>query len=653
MSRLLTPDGLWDIPRVGSPATDASGNTIVVPVTTFDHDPAGITRLWLLTDPEPVPLTAASSSATDPALSADGTQLAFVRAVDGVKQIHVMRLDGGEAEPVTNFPLGAMGPRWFPDGRAVACLGTVYRTALTLEAARARKEELVRRPYAAHVTEGRFYRHWDSWLTDEEVPHLFRINLADRAVIDLTPSSTVYWKFANTGHPEAQYDIAPDGHEVAYSAFRTDDPDTQPTAVIRVVDVAGGVPRIVSAGGPGNALRPRYSADGRFLVYGRQFRDDFYADRPRLIRHDRTTGTELMMLADWDRAPSDWELGRDGTIVFIAEDEGFTKIFRLADHEAAEPMSLTTHGTAGAVSPGTRRTIFVHHSLGAPPEVFELGNAGPRQLTHFTAAATLDLNFGRVDSITFTGAAGDQIQMFTIEPPVAGEGPPHPLVHLIHGGPHSSFGDAWHWRWNAQVVAGAGYRVAMVNFHGSTGWGQAFAESILGEWGDKPYHDVEAATDLLVERGLVDPGRMAVTGGSYGGYLTTWIISQTNRYRCAIAHAGVSNLSGMYASDLTFHRRTAFGAEYWEDPGLVDRYSPSAHAAGYSTPTLVTHGELDYRVPVTQGLELFGVLKAKGIEARLVHYPTENHWITKRPNSIHWYGEFLDWLGRHLGPDPQ
>ena len=216
-----------------------------------------------------------------------------------------------------------------------------------------------------------------------------------------------------------------------------------------------------------------------------------------------------------------------------------------------------------------------------------------------------------------------------------GEQPP--LLHLIHGGPHGAFTDGWQWRWHAQCFAARGYLVAMVNFHGSTSFGAVFTSSIQGAWGDKPYRDIEAATDLLVGRGLVDETRMAVAGGSYGGYLVAFITGQTDRYSCAVAHAAVTNLGGMYASDITAGRALAYGAEIFEDRARVERYSPSSHAAGYNTPTLVIHGERDYRVPLTQGLELYGVLKAKEVPARLVYYPSENHWILNPQPSLHWY----------------
>jgi dipeptidyl aminopeptidase/acylaminoacyl peptidase len=255
---------------------------------------------------------------------------------------------------------------------------------------------------------------------------------------------------------------------------------------------------------------------------------------------------------------------------------------------------------------------------------------------------------GKVDDLSFSGADGDPVQMFLVYPPLFDAAGRWPLVQLIHGGPHGIFGDAWHWRWNVHCFAAPGQIVALVNFHGSSSFGQAFTASIEGTWGDQPYRDIEAATDHLIGLGFIDEAHMAVAGGSYGGYLAAYITAQTDRYACAVAHAAVTNLAGMYASDLTEGRRRAFGAEIWEDRAKVERFSPSTHAAGYGTPTLIIHGERDYRVPLTQGLELYGVLTAKGISARLVYYPEENHWILSPQSSLHWYGEVLGWLNLYL-----
>jgi dipeptidyl aminopeptidase/acylaminoacyl peptidase len=220
---------------------------------------------------------------------------------------------------------------------------------------------------------------------------------------------------------------------------------------------------------------------------------------------------------------------------------------------------------------------------------------------------------------------------------------------MIHGGPHGVFGDLWHGRWNAQAFAAPGYLVALVNFHGSTGWGQEFTASILGRWGDQPYADIEAATDWLIAEGLADPSRMAITGGSYGGYLVSWIASQTSRYACAVNHAGVSDFQTQLATDITQGRARSMGGELWDNIAGMDRYNPLRQAAGFHTPMLVIHGERDYRVPYAQGLAIYNVYKARGLPARLVVYPEENHWVLKPRTSRHWYGEVLGWLARWLG----
>jgi dipeptidyl aminopeptidase/acylaminoacyl peptidase len=232
--------------------------------------------------------------------------------------------------------------------------------------------------------------------------------------------------------------------------------------------------------------------------------------------------------------------------------------------------------------------------------------------------------------------------------PDAAGAKPLPLVHLIHGGPHGVFGDAWHWRWNANVFAAEGYVVALVNFHGSTGWGQDFAASILGRWGDQPYRDIMAATDTLIERGLVDPTRMAATGGSYGGYLVSWIAGHTDRFACLVNHAGVCDFQTQMASDVTQGRARSMGGELWDDIDGMDRYNPLRHVARMRSPMLVVHGEDDYRVPYNQGLAIYNVYKAMHLPARLVCYPDENHWVLKPHNSRHWYGEVLSWLARWL-----
>ena len=646
MRRSFTPEDLWRIPRVGEPAPAPDGSFVIVPVTSYNLDEnEGTTRLYRVADARVDPLTVADRSSTAPAISPDGTRTAFLRDVDERAQLHMMHLEGGEAEVLTNLPLGVDGMKWLPDGTGLIVLASVFKEALDVEATRelglARRED----PIQAYVTEDRVFRYWDRWLTDGKVPHLFRLDLASGEVIDLTSDSRRWWNWETPGD---KFDVSPDGREIVFSADTSEPPHDQPRFAIFTVPIDGGDVTCLTPDGSGHERRPRYSPDGAFIVYGMQREIDFYADRVRLVRYHRAAEEHLVLTEEWDRSTAGWEFAADGTLVFTAEDRGRVNLYR-AGLEAGTPDLVAAGGTYGTPRPAGGRVFAQYQELSQPTEIHEIGQ-DVVTITTFTDAVMSELHLGDVEEVEFKGAEGRSVHGYVVYPPDFDPSTKWPLVHKIHGGPHGIFGDSFHFRWNAHAFAAPGYVVAMVNFHGSTSWGQDFAASIHGEWGDKPTEDILAATDQLIERGFIDPDRMAITGGSYGGYMTAWLTTRTDRFACAVTHAAVTNLGGMYASDFTQGRPRAYGAEYFDDRERVERWSPSAHAAGYSTPTLVIHGEQDYRVPVTQGLELYGVLKAKGVDARLVYYPDENHWILKPRNSIHWYGEVLGWLERYLSP---
>ncbi len=649
--RPFTAEDLWVIPRVGAPVASPDGRTLAVPVTTCDMEKnEGRSRLWLLpvAGGEPRALTAPEHSSAAPAFSPDSRRLAFTRKGEkGKSQLYVMPLDGGEPQKVTDLPLGVFDPKWLPDGSGIVFGAMLVKGHLTPEATAAEIERRDKDPVKAHVTEDRFYRYWDTWLTTGEVPHLFLADASSGALRDLTPDSTLWFDWME---PAGQYDIAPDGREIAFAGFIFIEEKSLVRSAIYTVPVAGGPITCLTPDHPADDHRPRYSPDGRAIVYGMQRDPFFYADRVRLMRYDRAAKAHAPLLENWTLSPARWEFAADGALVIAAERSARVDLFALKPG-AAEPRPLTARGTVQGAAPLRDGGVaFALQTLAEPAEVHALppGAAEPRRLSAFTASATTRFGLGEVREMQFEGAYGETIQMFVVLPPGWTPGKKYPLVHVIHGGPHGTSGDQFHPRWNAQLFAAPGYVAAMVNFQGSTSWGQDFAQRIQGAWGDRPFQDVMRATDLLVASGLVDEDRMAATGGSYGGYMASWIEAHTDRFKCIVNHAGVYDTLSQYASDVTQGRAQSFGGEPWDGIEAIDRWNPSRFAMGFKTPMLVIHGERDYRVPVAQGLECYGVLKAKGVPARLVYFPDENHWVLKPKNSLLWYREVHAWLERFL-----
>jgi dipeptidyl aminopeptidase/acylaminoacyl peptidase len=657
----VSAEDLWRIPRVGAPIPMPDGTACAVTVTTYDLEKnEGRGRIWIVpvTGRAPRSLTAPELSSAEPAFSPDGKWLAFTRksppappgtgaaTAAGKAQLHLMPIDGGEARRLTELPLGVFDPKWLPDGSGIVFAATLLKGHLTPEATAAELERREKDPVKAHVTEDRFFRFWDTWLTTGEVPHLFLFDIATEKLRDLTPESTTWFDWMEPG---GQYDIAPDGKEIAYAGVFFDESSSLIRTAIFTVPVSGGPIVCLTPDHPADDWRPRYSPDGKTLIYGMQHDPFFYADRMRMMAYDRSARSHSELTGDWDRSPAHWTFGKDGTLYLETEEEGRVSLF--AQRGGEKPRQIARGGTIAGVSAVAGKLFFTMQSLVDPPEVFvaEADGKGQRRITSFTEPVTQGFGLGEVREMQFEGGGGENIQMFVVLPPGYESGKRYPLVQMIHGGPHAISADAFHFRWNSQLFAAPGYVLALVNFQGSTSWGQDFAKRILGGWGDLPYEDVMRSTDVLVASGVVDETRMAAAGGSYGGYMAAWIEGHTDRFRCIVNHAGVYDTLSQYASDVTQGRAQSFGGEPWEGIEAIDRYNPARFASGFNTPMLVIHGERDYRVPVTQGLECYGVLKAKGVPARLVYFPDENHWVLKPKNSLLWYREVLGWLERFLG----
>jgi dipeptidyl aminopeptidase/acylaminoacyl peptidase len=648
-ARNLVPEDLWRIPRVGNPVPSPDGRHVAVTVTTFDlTENKGRGRIWLVpvAGGEPAPLTAAAHDSLEPAFSPDGSRLAFVRKEGEKKQLFVMPLTGGEPERATDLPLGVFDPKWTPDGRAIVFGTRLVAGHLTPEATKAEIERREKDPVKAHVTEDRVFRFWDTWLTTGEVVHLFRLDVATKELRDLMPESSLHFDWME---PSGQYDISPDGTEIAFAAAFEDKAMNRLRDGLFVVPLAGGSVVNLLPGHLAGVRAPRWAPDGRSFVYGLTVDPYFYADRVRLHRWDRGAKRHEPLLLDWEHSPAAYEFAPDGSLVLEAERDARHGV-HVFDGKGA-PREIVRGGTCGGATRCGADVVFSMNTMSAASELWRCGADGSSltRLTRFTDAAMEGVRFGETREIRFTGAAGERVQMFVVLPPDFDASRKWPLVHVVHGGPHGISGDNFHPRWNAHLFAAPGRVVAMVNFQGSTSWGNDFAQRIQGSWGELPFEDVMRATDAMLATGYVDEARMAAAGASYGGYLVAWIAGHTTRFKCLVNHAGVFDTWSQYASDVTQGRHQAFGGEPWDRTENLDRWNPVRASGAYATPMLVVHGEKDYRVPAAQGLFCYAVLKARGVPARLVHFPDENHWVLKPRNSVFWYGEVMSWIARWLG----
>ncbi|MCL5051021.1 MAG: S9 family peptidase [Firmicutes bacterium] len=654
----LTAEDIWAVKRPSAPVMSPQGDRAIFSVTQFDLDTDGRkSHLHMLEvgSNEITQITFDDGAEGNPQWSPNGEQIAFTARRGGSSnQLFMLRTDGGEAKRLTDLPVGVSAHQWMPDGESLVFMAQVPSDFDGDWDALAKQQREQRDSHVtAFTTENRLYRHFDQFLTQDSYPRLFKVAVESGEINELTPG---WSRFFNIGGG-VSYDISPDGQYIALTANTTPAPYDSLNADILLLRADGsGDYTNITEGNPGRDIGAVFSPDGQSILYGRSLRSDFYADQINLVRHDIASGDTQVLTEDFDRTPGNWQFSRDGEqILFEADDRAMRSLFAMPA-DGGEVIELYRSGTnSGLQQAANGDLLFVHHGLVQMPEIFSLSadSSHKQQITNLNTQLQQSIDWGRVENVTFSGADGADVQMFVVYPPGFDESKQYPLLNLLHGGPHGNFGDFFHFRWNSQVFAAPGYITIMPNFHGSSSFGQDFTVSIHGEHPTKPFIDSERAVEFMLERDYVDPDRLAAAGGSYGGYLVSWIAGHTDRYQALINHAGVYNLMGQFASDTTAHRGAAYGGTPWDGLDDMLRWSPAMHAHNFSTPMLIMHGELDYRVPVTQGLEVYGVYKGMGLDARLVYYPNENHWILNPNNSVHWFGEFQQWLDRYLGAGPR
>lgn len=663
--RPITAQDLWAVKRVGAPALSPDGLQAVVSVQEWSIEKNKPTAsLWLVDVARATTrrLTAGTGSDTAPAWSPDGGRIAFTskRGEDEAAALYVIPVAGGEAEKLVELPMGIAVPAWLPDGK-----GIVFATQVIPELAgsfakadlAAMKKEAKRRKDAkmtAYATEYRQYRWFDRNLTDNLANRLLRVDVASKALSDLTPKYDRL--FAPSG--EVRFDIAPDGRHVALALNSTPPPyATQPNSDIVLVPTDGSGAFVnLTPDNPYGDDFPRFAPDGRSVLYTRVATANSQGELRRLWRVSLGDRKAAPLTAALDLSIDDVAFSADGRQLWLqAEDNGVVPVFAM-DADGGAVRKVVASGSNTELDSAEGQLVFLGETTSRAPEVFALDPGGqPRQLTRFNDTLFAGLDLGKVESHTFPGAGGDKVQAWVVYPPGFDPKKKYPLVQLLHGGPHTMVRDAFSPRWNSHVFASPGYIVAWVNRHGSTGFGEAYARSINGAWGDKPMEDVLRANDYLFAAiPAIDRDNVAAAGASYGGYLATWLLGHTKVFKTLVNHAGVSDFIGQYGADITTYGFTkeVLGGTPWDSPEAMQRNNPVAHAANFSTPMLITHGEKDYRVPYGQGIALYGILQTMRVPSRLVVFPDENHWILSPQNSIHWNYEVQSWLARYIGGKP-
>ncbi len=645
----LTAETMWQLQRVGDPDLSPDGKLLVVPVTRYDVDKnKGYTDLWLIPAAGGAArqLTSDDASDSDPRFSPDGKWIAFVskRGEDKESQLYVIAIDGGEARRVTRVPTGVSAPKWFPDSKRIAFITEVWTDLKTWGEMEQRMKDRADSKMTAKVWDKAPFSYWDRFLDDRE-PHVYAIALEGGEPRPITLGTGYHLSVLETS--SRSYDIAPDGSEVAFAA------DTDRTGIDSNVDVfivpaAGGEARNLTTDNPADDTEPQYSRDGRYLAFLRQKIKTFYADKQRLMLFDRRSGETRSLTEQWDRSAEQLAWAPDSrSLLGSIDDAGTRRLYRF--DLKGDPKPLTTSSSFSAPAMEGSTVVAIRQSFAEPPTVVSVNarNGAVTKLSTFNDSALAGIQMGKFESVTYKGARGDDIQMWIIYPPDFDPSRKYPVYMLLHGGPHNGITDGTQWRWNAEVFAGWGYITTWHNFHGSSGFGQSFTDSINPDQITMPYEDTIKAAEYLMAKPYVDSARLAAGGGSYGGFLAATILGRPHPFKTLVVHAGVFDNFTQYAADYHAEKRRFF--DYWEKPEEFMRYSPHSNAANFNTPTLVIHGLLDRRVPVDQGFELFNVLQTRGVPSKLLYFPDENHWVLKPQNSLFWYRTKKEWLEKYIG----
>ncbi len=639
--------------RLSDPQVSPDGRSIVFTISSLDTEAnRRRTDIWMVqSDGTKLRrLTSDPAADTNAAWSPDGGTVYFLSTRSGSSQVWKLPLGGGEAQQVTAQPVDVESFVLSPDGTRLAISMQVYPGTSPADTKK-KQDEIAKNKATGRTYEQLFFRHWDTW-ADGRRSHVFVVPVAGGEPVDVMKAMDADSPSKPFGGND-EYAFTPDGRSIVFGTKdvgRSEAWSTNFDLFMAPID-GSAAPRNLTASNPAWDAYPSFSPDGKTLAYTAMKRPGYEADRFRIVLRSWPDGTERVLTESWDRSPGNLQWSPDGrTIYATADDLGNHALFAI---DVASGKVRTVVGTGSVASPRALagEVVYLRDSLAGPAELYSVRSDGkdPKRITKINDDRLDKTQRGDAEQFTFTGANGDTVHAWVVKPVNFDPSRKYPVAFLIHGGPQGSFGDHFHYRWNPQTYTGRGYAAVMVDFHGSTGYGQAFTDAINGDWGGKPFEDLQKGlAAALAKYPWMDGDRVAALGASYGGYMINWIAGAwPDRFRTLVVHDGnLDERFAYFATEELWFPEWEHGGTPWDNPEGYAKQNPVDLVKNWKTPTLVVHGGQDFRVVDTGGFASFTALQRKGIPSKFLYFPDENHWVLKPANSVLWHDTVLDWIDR-------